>query len=353
MPPSPLTTQEHQDIAAVLAKKRTTVEKQLAASKKALELKDTRLPRFEAKKEKWEATQRAERAKNWAEYEATLRVVTGKPRLNARAYVARAVAQAKGRGKAPHRSMRFYEVYKYEGFLAACKQQYEVQLTFLRKMEAKLAATPVLAAPMRTRKAKPAAGDDGEAKKLPVQSLRQNSLYYDFCSGRTRKDKVKFFCDDHGHDNFMTAPGDLFTCMQAAARDLGKPLAWCDMCSDVLGGNSLLPYYLSARDDATTFDFGGWHVYANPPFKDLAAFIAQLEAVKKAAPATQALLVMPVSPGHDEKIRGMGLRGTFDMVHLYTTSTHKLFSQPGLANAFDQVRHTYTYLPSPIGVFVV
>ena len=72
---------------------------------------------------------------------------------------------------------------------------------------------------------------------------------------------------------------------------------WLDMCCDVLGSNSLAPYYYSAAQDSLRQDLAGAEVLCNPPYKCSAAFIRKCEEACEENRATQVILVVPQTKG--------------------------------------------------------
>ena len=126
-----------------------------------------------------------------------------------------------------------------------------------------------------------------------------------------------------------------------------------DISSDFFGGNSLLPFFLSPRQDATTFAFAGWSVYSNPPYKAVPDFLRQVERMKKADASSQAVLVAPVSQGHDKEIDGMCASGVWDLVFVFSMSAKNVFSRPGLDNAFNHIRCNFALVKQMIGVFCI
>ena len=78
-------------------------------------------------------------------------------------------------------------------------------------------------------------------------------------------------------------------------------MPWADLCFDVLGMNSLCPFYLSAREDCASFPIGGWSAWANPPFKCFDAIVRSIERQGGRYPATAVVLVLPVLDSNKSK----------------------------------------------------
>ena len=93
-------------------------------------------------------------------------------------------------------------------------------------------------------------------------SLLDGSLYFSKASGESHDEKLRFFLGDQDAENVMVTQEKF-----AWACERAKLLPWVDVCSDVLGTNSLCPYFLSARQDSSEFDTSGFTSWVNPPFK--------------------------------------------------------------------------------------
>ena len=66
-----------------------------------------------------------------------------------------------------------------------------------------------------------------------------------------------------------------------------------DMCCDVLGSNSMCPFFYSAAEDARKQQYDGMPVWCNPPFKDQTSFMRPLEVARARDSTTQAILIIP------------------------------------------------------------
>ena len=99
---------------------------------------------------------------------------------------------------------------------------------------------------------------------------------------------MSLFTDDQALDNYMVNESQFLPlCLRA------RVLPLVDMCADVLGTNSMCPFFYSAREDATQQTFFGVPAWCNPPFSDFDRFVKRLEAAREADPGTQAVLVLP------------------------------------------------------------
>ena len=84
-----------------------------------------------------------------------------------------------------------------------------------------------------------------------MAAMKKGKHYFALASGASHAEKTRFFVDDQEAENVMTSDESCAdACLEA------KVLPWVDICSDVIGANSLFPYFLSAAQDSATWDVG-------------------------------------------------------------------------------------------------
>ena len=68
---------------------------------------------------------------------------------------------------------------------------------------------------------------------------------------------------------------------------------WIDCCCDLLGSNSLGPFYYSALEDSRKQNLEGLPFMMNPPFKNAKSFVEMCEAAYRRDTGTAPILIMP------------------------------------------------------------
>ena len=116
-----------------------------------------------------------------------------------------------------------------------------------------------------------------------------NARYCKEFFGATHEARAAFFSADQEAENLMLA-GTAFVEAIASC----KTFPWVDMCCDLLGTNSLCPYYLSSEQDSAHFDSRDFVAFINPPYKDYAEIVLHVEVQADAGPM-EAVLILPIN----------------------------------------------------------
>ena len=97
-----------------------------------------------------------------------------------------------------------------------------------------------------------------------------------------------------------------------------------DGCCDPKGANAQVPTFCHEQDSFLTKDFSGLRVFINPPFSNIQPFIEHYLAIKKKAPTTSAIFVLPK---WDTQEWYKNLPSSFQLVKTYPAGS-KIFSRP-------------------------
>ena len=233
----------------------------------------------------------------------------------------------------PRRAMRFYDAVSYEDYNEHCLQSQLFQIAQLKKQRTSL---------KRRYNSVPSKASRGTGSTHASMKLGQ--LYFKFASGTTHAEKCKFFLVDQICENFM-AERDKF--MLAAV--LTGELPWLDMFCDVLGTNSLCPFFLSAKEDAAHFNIEGWKAWGNPPFKYFAPFVEWMEENFDRDCSTKVILILPVE--ENKSMKAMSDRNHWSLQYMWTLQAKKVFSKPSAKQVLDLGRKTYSRVVQQIGVW--
>ena len=182
------------------------------------------------------------------------------PSFDARKEAEKHFAAACAEQRAPLPAYRYFDTLDYEQFHQKNAWAAQRRIEYFARLEARLQASI------------PSQKEVKKQASTTMQAMRTGRSYFDFASGTTHADKLRFFLDDPEAENVMISDEN---CGDACADALVVP--WADICSDVIGANSLFPYYLSAEQDSSAWDIGGWTVWVNPPYKWYAPLVAWLE----------------------------------------------------------------------------
>ena len=176
----------------------------------------------------WKAEWDQIRADSWAAFEDLDRVRHGfRARTEADAFYAKATKE----GRAPQKSLRFYPAEctydEYNDHLADSQDKF---IGFLHRMQA------------RVETQMPASFSVGKKAAASNQKkvMRENQLYFDFAAEESPAAAMQFFTADLAADNYMLEQSKF-----AAACQECRVVPLVDICSDVLGTNSLCPFHLS------------------------------------------------------------------------------------------------------------
>ena len=107
---------------------------------------------------------------------------------------------------------------------------------------------------------------------------------------------------------------------------------------DLLGANSMCPYYYSVREDGTRQDYRSVPVWCIPPYKEMDAFVFTLERAQHADATTQAILVIPRT--HFSDLEPLVARNLWTRVDYYHKSSRNFFSRPDKTSIFGPNRRT-------------
>ena len=118
---------------------------------------------------------------------------------------------------------------------------------------------------------------------------------------------------------------------------------------DLLGANSMCPYYYSVREDGTRQDYRSVPVWCIPPYKEMDAFVFTLERAQHADATTQAILVIPRT--HFSDLESLVARNLWTRVDYYHKSSRNFFSRPDKTSIFGPNRRTLHSTVQHISLF--
>jgi len=241
---------------------------------------------------------------------------------------------AEREGRAPLQSYRFFDTHTYAELNEARAANAQKKIELLERLAAKY---------------KQGVPDKKEARKKAMTvmaAMKKGKHYFALASGASHAEKTRFFVDDQEAENVMTSDESCAdACLEA------KVLPWVDICSDVIGANSLFPYFLSAAQDSATWDVGGWAMWVNPPFKYFALLVAWLERNVREASSTAAVLLLPViGVSKDTEFAAMIARNHWALLRVLPLTAPKVFSVRGAAGVYDGQRKAFPTPVQQIGV---
>ena len=158
--------------------------------------------------------------------------------------------------------------------------------------------------------------------------MTSNSTLFKMAGGNTHASKLHLFRQLQAFENYTVSWGQF----PKICRRCGI-LPFVDMCCDVLGANSMCPYYFSVREDGTQQDYRSVPVWCNPPYKEMDAFFFTLERAQHADATTQAILVIPRT--HFSDLEPLVARNLWTRVDYYHKSSRNFFSRPDKTSAFQ------------------
>ena len=214
----------------------------------------------------------------------------------------------------PHlrKSLRFFPTCTYAEWLKesvrACVDTIEFLQKFLREQ-----GEP-------TNAPAPKKGSVGE-------TMTSNTVLFKMAGGDTHATKLQLFRQLQAFENYTVGWGQFPT----ICRRCGV-LPFVDMCCDVLGANSMCPYYYSVREDGTKQDYRSVPVWSNPPYKEMQEFVGPLERARQEDATTQAILVVPRTRQKD--LAPIVARNRWTRADYYHKGARDFFWRPDKTSAF-------------------